>query len=132
MEINRAEARCADLDIRLQNIEQPVEDLSGGNQQKVVLAKWLEADADIYLLDEPTQGIDVAARRRIDGLFEELAVNGKALVIVSSDLDELMMLCDSIIVMSQGQVIERFERGSWTRQSLMQAAFGEQQDVPAA
>lgn len=125
-EIARAQVRRSDLDIRLQNIEQPVEELSGGNQQKVVLAKWLEADADIYLFDEPTQGIDVAARNRISDLFEDLAAAGKAMVIVSSDLDELMAQCDAIVAVSRGRVIERFSRTTWTRRAIMRAAFGDE------
>ena len=94
----------------------------------MVLAKWLESDADVYLLDEPTRGIDVATRRRIGRLFDELSARGKALVIVSGDLDELMSLCDSIVALSEGRVVERFERGEWSRRSLMAAAFG---DAPA-
>lgn len=124
-EITRVEARCRSLETRFSGIEQPAEELSGGNQQKVVLAKWLESDADVYLLDEPTRGIDVTARQQIDRLFEDLARRGRALVIVSSDLDELMRLCDSIIALAHGRVVDRFVRGSWSRRSLMQAAFGD-------
>lgn len=124
-EAARVVARCEDLQVQYRNLEQPVEELSGGNQQKVVLAKWLQSSADVFLLDEPTRGIDAAARRQIARLFEDLARLGKALVIVSSDLDELMTLCDSIVALAEGQVVKRFERGAWSRRGLMAAAFGD-------
>ncbi len=111
------------LDTRCTSIEQPIGALSGGNQQKVMIARWLARDADIYLFDEPTRGIDVAARRRIHQVFAELAERGKALVIVSSDLDELLDTCDAIVVMSAGRVAGRFERADWSREVIMRAAF---------
>ncbi len=111
------------LDIRCTSIDQTVGALSGGNQQKVVIARWLARDAQVFLFDEPTRGIDVAARRRIHQVFAELAAHGKALVIVSSDLDELLETCDAIVVMSAGRVAGRFERATWTREALMRAAF---------
>ncbi|HEX3134559.1 MAG TPA: sugar ABC transporter ATP-binding protein [Planctomycetota bacterium] len=111
------------LDTRCTSIEQPIGALSGGNQQKVVIARWLARDADIYLFDEPTRGIDVAARRRIHQVFAELAECGKALVIVSSDLDELLEACDAVVVMSAGKMAGRFERATWSREAIMRAAF---------
>ena len=114
---------CDRLEVRARGIDQPVEQLSGGNQQKVVLAKWLECGAEVLLLDEPTRGIDVAARDKIHALFEELARSGKALVIVSSDLDELMEQCDRIVVLTEGRLVAEFERDSWSRAELLAAAF---------
>jgi ribose transport system ATP-binding protein len=130
-----AETRLAErfralLDTRCASLEQPVGALSGGNQQKVVIARWLARDADIYLFDEPTRGIDVAARRRIHQLFAELAERGKALVIVSSDLDELLETCDAIHVLSAGRDAGTFARGAWSRAELMQAAFRNHLDAP--
>lgn len=84
--------------------------LSGGNQQKVAIAKWLVRDAEVFLFDEPTRGIDVAARRRIYRLFDSLASDGKGLVIVSSDVDELLETCDRIAVMSNGRLVETITR----------------------
>ena len=81
----------------------PVGELSGGNQQKVVIARWLARDCRILLFDEPTRGIDVAAKHTIYQLLRDLAAEGKAVVVVSSELVELMSLCDRILVMSQGQ-----------------------------
>ncbi|QDV56543.1 sugar ABC transporter ATP-binding protein [Rosistilla oblonga] len=123
-----AERKMADrmresMETRCTSIEQTVGTLSGGNQQKVAVAKWLVRDADIFLFDEPTRGIDVAARRRIYRLFETLARDEKSLVIVSSDLEELMETCDRIAVMSAGRMVASFARGDWSPEQIMQAAF---------
>lgn len=111
------------LQTRCNDIEQTVRTLSGGNQQKVAVSKWLVRDEDVFLFDEPTRGIDVSARRRIYQLFESLAESGKAIVIVSSDLEELMETCDRIGVMSAGRWAGEFHRGDWTADQIMQAAF---------
>ncbi len=116
-------AMCASLAIQCTGIEQLVGTLSGGNQQKVAVAKWLVRDADVFLFDEPTRGIDVATRRRMYGLFETLAAAGKGLVIVSSDLDELLETCDRVAVMSAGRLAGTFGRGHWSHDAIMQAAF---------
>jgi len=112
-----------ELEIRSESIDQNVATLSGGNQQKVAVAKWLVRDADVFLFDEPTRGIDVAARRRIYRLLESLAANGKACVIVSSDLEELFETCDSIAVMCDGRLVETFDRDNWSQEKIMQASF---------
>jgi ribose transport system ATP-binding protein len=111
------------LRIRSRDADQPVSELSGGNQQKVVLARWLHRDCRILLLDEPTRGVDVGARADIYAELDALAEAGKALVMVSSDLQELMFLCDRIAVMSAGKLIRVFERGEWSEESLLSAAF---------
>ncbi|QGJ70385.1 ABC-type sugar transport system ATPase subunit [Planctomycetales bacterium 10988] len=111
------------LDTRCQSLDQPTQELSGGNQQKVVVGRWLLRDAEIFLLDEPTRGIDVAARSRLHRLMAELAERGKALVIVSSDLEELLETCDRILVLSAGRLTGEFFRESWTREAIMEAAF---------
>jgi len=111
------------LHVRSDSIEQPVEQLSGGNQQKVVFARWLHRDADILLLDEPTRGVDIGARADIHAQMDKLAAGGKALLMVSSDLRELMSQCDRIGVMSAGRLVRIFERGQWTEQLLLEAAF---------
>jgi len=112
-----------ELEIRCESIDQNVATLSGGNQQKVAVAKWLVRDADVFMFDEPTRGIDVAARRRIYRLLESLAADGKACVIVSSDLEELFETCDSIAVMCDGRLVETFDRDSWSQEKIMQASF---------
>lgn len=114
---------CRIMKTRCSSGEQQVGELSGGNQQKVAIAKWLARDADVFLFDEPTRGIDVGARRRIYLLFEELSASEKGIVIVSSDLDELFETCDRIAVMSAGRMVEIFEREDWSEDAILQASF---------
>lgn len=122
-EIASAEHYRHSLETRCTSIEQAVGTLSGGNQQKVVLAKWLTMAANVFLFDEPTRGIDVPARQRIYRLLESLAAEGKGMVIVSSDLEELLETCDRIAVMSCGRLVETFSRDQFSREAIMQAAF---------
>ncbi|WP_179540016.1 MULTISPECIES: sugar ABC transporter ATP-binding protein [Pseudomonas] len=109
--------------IRCNGPDQAVVELSGGNQQKVVIGRWLERDCRVLLFDEPTRGIDVGAKFEIYGLLGELARQGKALVVVSSDLRELMLICDRIGVLSAGRLIETFDRDDWSQDRLLAAAF---------
>jgi ribose transport system ATP-binding protein len=111
------------LTIRCLSAEQQVRSLSGGNQQKVVIAKWLLRDCDILIFDEPTRGIDIAARLEIYQLLDGLAADGKAVLVVSSDLPELLAICDRIAVMSAGRVAATFQRGEWTQEKIMAAAL---------
>ncbi|WP_199033278.1 sugar ABC transporter ATP-binding protein [Ralstonia sp. ASV6] len=113
------------LRIRCAGPEQPVGELSGGNQQKVAIARWLERDTPVLLFDEPTRGVDVGAKFDIYALLDALAARGKALVVVSSDLRELMQLCDRIGVMRAGRLTHIFQRGGWSQDALLAAAFGE-------
>jgi ribose transport system ATP-binding protein len=111
------------LQIRRASIEQNVGELSGGNQQKVVISRWLAQGCDVLLVDEPTRGIDVAAKDMIYQLLRELAAAGKAIVMVSSELVELMSLCDRILVMSQGRITGEFTPENWTQEKITHAAF---------
>jgi ribose transport system ATP-binding protein len=111
------------LRIRCDSIDQPVAQLSGGNQQKVVIAKWLYREPEILIFDEPTRGVDVGAKFEIYRMLGELAEQGKALIIVSSELEELMAVCDRIDVMSAGRLVSTFDRGAWGRDEIMDAAF---------
>ncbi len=113
------------LAIRCHSEEQPAAELSGGNQQKVVVARWLFRDCDILIFDEPTRGIDVGAKFEIYRLLNELAGRGKAVIVVSSDLMELMAICDRIAVMSAGRLAATFARGEWTQDKIMAAALRE-------
>jgi ribose transport system ATP-binding protein len=113
------------LDLRSHSVEQPAGELSGGNQQKVVIGRWLLRDCDVLLFDEPTRGIDVAAKIAVYRVLNELAASGKALVVVSSELTELMALCDRIGVMSDGKLVATFTRGAWTEDAIVAAAFSE-------
>lgn len=118
-----AEKAGAAMDLRSNGVEQPVVELSGGNQQKVLIGRWLMQDADVYLFDEPTRGIDVAAKTTMYRLLGDLARQGKACVVVSSEMEELMALCDRIAVLSQGRLVRAFTRDEWSHQSLLAAAF---------
>ncbi|MDR7151631.1 ribose transport system ATP-binding protein [Hydrogenophaga palleronii] len=113
------------LGIRCRSAEQPVGQLSGGNQQKVVFARWLHREGRVLLLDEPTRGVDVGARAELYGELDRMASEGRALLMVSSDLHELMAMADRIGVMSAGSLVAVFERGEWSEQSLLAAAFSE-------
>ena len=109
--------------VRCSGPAQIVSELSGGNQQKVVIGRWLARDCTVLLFDEPTRGIDVGAKFDIYALMGALAREGRALVVVSSDLRELMSICDRIGVMSAGRMTGLFERGAWTQDALLAAAF---------
>ena len=111
------------VQLRCQSLDQPVGQLSGGNQQKVVMARWLLRAPRIILLDEPTQGIDVAAKFAVYHLIQDLASRGKGIVVVSSEVEELMLLCDQIAVLSAGRLVQVFERGEWLQERLLAAAF---------
>jgi len=118
------------LGIKCWSVEQAAGQLSGGNQQKVVIAKWLFRDCDILIFDEPTRGIDVGAKFEIYRMLGELARKGKAIVFVSSDLKELMAVCNRILVMSAGRVAGIFERGRWAEEAILAAAFSEYVKTP--
>ena len=113
------------LGIRCRSPEQPVGQLSGVNQQKGVFARWLHREGRVLLLDEPTRGVDVGARAELYGELDRMAAEGRALLMVSSDLRELMAMADRIGVMSAGRLVAVFERGEWSEQSLLAAAFSE-------
>jgi ribose transport system ATP-binding protein len=118
-----AQRQIEAMGIRSSSPGQVVSQLSGGNQQKVVIGRWLERDCNVLLFDEPTRGIDIGAKFDIYALLGQLTRQGKALVVVSSDLRELMLICDRIGVLSAGRLIDTFERGSWTQDELLAAAF---------
>ncbi len=114
-----------DLDIRLSGPEQLAKNLSGGNQQKVLIARWLESDADIIIFDEPTRGIDVGAKFEIYQLIQNLASQGKAILLISSELPEVMALCDPIMVMREGEIAGIIKNSDELRQNdLLNLALG--------
>ena len=96
--------------------------LSGGNQQKVLLAKWLFADPDILIIDEPTHGIDVGARFEIYTILQSLAASGKSILMISSDLPELIGICDRIIVVKQGRIAGEIPGTEATEEKIMTLA----------
>jgi ribose transport system ATP-binding protein len=122
-ETQTARSLCQRLAVRYASLEQSVAELSGGNQQKVVIGRWLARDCRVMLFDEPTRGIDVAAKDMIYELLRDLASAGKAVAMVSSELTELMALCDRILVMSAGRIAAEFLPGQWTQEKITAAAF---------
>jgi len=93
--------------------------LSGGNQQKIVVAKWLARDCDILFFDEPTRGIDVGTKAEIYKLMAELAAAGKCVVMISSEMPELLGLCDRIYVMNEGRMVGEFDRAEASQEGIM-------------
>jgi rhamnose transport system ATP-binding protein len=113
------------LRIVLRNIGQPVRELSGGNQQKVVLSKWLSANPKVMILDEPTRGIDIGAKSEVHRLMGELAASGIAILMISSELPEILAMSDRIIVMREGRITGRFDKSEATAERIMAAATGQ-------
>ena len=111
---------------------QPIRLLSGGNQQKVILAKWLASGPRILLLDEPTRGIDIGAKREIYAFIDELAQAGLGLIVVSSELPEVLALSDRIMVMCEGRKTAEFARAAATPESVLQAALPGSASLPAS
>ena len=109
------------LGIRCASVFQPVVNLSGGNQQKVVLAKWLFADPQVLMLDEPTRGIDVGAKFEIYSLMAELAAAGKCVVMISSEMPELLGMCDRIYVMNEGRFVAEFSGAEASQEKIMRS-----------
>ena len=104
---------------------QPVSGLSGGNQQKVLLARWLLTGPRILLLDEPTRGVDVGAKAEIYALIGELVRQQKTVIVLSSELPELLGICDRILVMRGGRITASFYRGAFSQEAILSAAMNE-------
>ncbi len=110
------------LDIRTPSVEQKVVNLSGGNQQKVVIAKWLARDCDILIFDEPTRGIDVGAKSEIYQLMNELVAAGKSIIMISSEIQEILRMSDRIIVMCEGRKTGEIDIAEVSQEAIMHAA----------
>lgn len=120
-----SEELIARLKVKCEGPMQVIDRLSGGNQQKLLFARWLEAESDVCLLDEPTRGVDVGSKLAIHEHLRELRDKGAAILVVSSELEELMALCDRILVLSNGKAVADYGRGQWSKESLLAAAFSE-------
>jgi ribose transport system ATP-binding protein len=118
-----------ELDIRTPSREQAVTNLSGGNQQKVVLAKWLASNPRVLILDEPTRGIDVGAKAEVHSIMADLTEQGVGILMISSDLPEVLHMSDRILVMHEGKLTGAFSREEATEESIMLAATGS--ELPA-
>ena len=117
-----ARSIVADLQVRAASVDQPVASLSGGNRQKVVLGKWLGTNPSVLILDEPTHGIDVGAKAQVHEIIQRLAGNGMAILMISSDLPELLRLADRILVVADGRISGEFARADVTQEAIMHAA----------
>jgi ribose transport system ATP-binding protein len=113
-----------ELRIRTPSLDQIVTLLSGGNQQKVVLAKWLAADADVIIMDEPTRGIDVGAKVEIYELMNQLTARGAAILMISSELPEVLGMSDRILVMRLGRIVAELDAAEATQERVLRAALG--------
>lgn len=123
-ELEAAAKWRSELDIRASDLEAPVLYLSGGNQQKISLAKWLETGPKILMLDEPTRGVDVGAKRELYGLIRSLTERGMACIVISSELPEIIGLCDRAIVLREGRVMGEVSGEAMTEETIMRLAAG--------
>ena len=118
-----AERTIRDLAIKTESIETPVGRLSGGNQQKVVIGRWLQSQPKVLILDEPSRGVDVGARVEIHRLIRALAGRGMAVLVISSEPEELSDLCDRVLVMAEGRIVSELAGEALTRQRIITASY---------
>ena len=111
------------MNVKTPSLETLISSLSGGNQQKTVIAKWLLCGPEILLLDEPTRGIDVGAKFEIYKLITELAKEGKAVLMISSEMEELIGVCDRIYVMAKGRISGELARKDFSQENIMKLAL---------
>ena len=129
---NLAEATIRELAIKAQSPDQPVGRLSGGNQQKVVIGRWLQSAPKVLILDEPTRGVDIGARGEIHRLIRDLAAKGMAVLVISSEPDELPDLCDRVLVMAEGRIVSELAGQRVTRNAIIEASYAASQErIPA-
>lgn len=110
------------LKVKYASIDEPIKSLSGGNQQKAIIARWFLKDPDIFILDEPTRGIDIGAKTEIYALINEMVKNGKSVIIVSSELAEIQQVCDRVIVMCEGRITGELDIKDVTQENIMKYA----------
>ena len=115
----------ASLAVKTPSRDQRVGNLSGGNQQKVVLAKWLASDPEILILDEPTRGVDVGAKAEIYKIMNELAARGMAIIMISSEMPEIVNMCDRILVMNDGKITGELDRSEFDQEKILHYVFAE-------
>jgi rhamnose transport system ATP-binding protein len=132
MERTTAESFRRRLAIRTPSVDLPVAKLSGGNQQKVMLSKWLNTHPKLLILDEPTRGIDVGAKAEVHAMISELAAEGIGIIMISSDLPEVLAMSDRVLVMREGRQMAIFDRKDATQETVMTAAMGQAELSEAA
>ena len=111
-----------ELSIKYHNIEDNIDSLSGGNQQKCIISRWLLKDAEIFVFDEPTKGIDIGAKNEIYKKIKELAKIGKSIIVISSELEEITQLCDRVVVMCEGRITKILDISEVSQQKIMEYA----------
>src|SRR6202043_2415062 len=113
------------LAIRAPSVDMAVAKLSGGNQQKVMLSKWLNTNPSILILDEPTRGVDVGSKAEVHAIIGELAAEGIGVIVISSDLPEVLALSDRVLVMREGRQMAILDRAESSQETVMTAAMGQ-------
>jgi ABC-type sugar transport system ATPase subunit len=113
------------LRIKVADVEAPARYLSGGNQQKMVLAKWLESGAEVFVFDEPTHGIDVEGKEEVYEVMINLAKAGKGVIFISSEFTELVGTCNRVLVMREGRLVRQFEGGEITDAALVGSCYSD-------
>ena len=127
-EKKNAEQYREEITIKTPSVEQLVKNLSGGNQQKVILAKWLAADSELLIFDEPTRGIDVGAKQEIYTLINGLVEQGKSVLMISSEMEELMGMSDRIMILAEGVVSGELEKEEFDQEMIMRYASKERKE----
>ena len=120
--LQKAEQNKEALSIKYHSIEDTIDSLSGGNQQKCIIARWLLKDAEIFIFDEPTKGIDIGAKNEIYIKIKELARNGKSIIVISSELEEITQLCDRVVVMCEGRITQILDIKDVSQEKIMEYA----------
>src|SRR5205085_4129057 len=126
-----AEDLVRKLGVKTPSVDDPVGNLSGGNQQKVALARWLAADPAVIILDEPTQGVDVGAKAEIHRIMGELAFRGIGIIMISSELPEVLGMSDRVAVMHGGRIVGTLDRAGATQETVMELALGHTKSILA-
>jgi ribose transport system ATP-binding protein/rhamnose transport system ATP-binding protein len=111
------------LQVKASSIDTAVDHLSGGNQQKIVIGKWLVGNPKLLILDEPSRGVDVGARGEIHRIIRELAVQGMSVIVISSEAEELPELCDRVLVMAEGKIVQELRGNAITRDAIVHASY---------
>lgn len=124
-----AEEQKKNLNIKCASVDQNITELSGGNQQKVILGKWLAADSQIIIFDEPTKGIDIGSKSEIYTLMRKLADEGKGVLVVSSELPELLSVCDTIAVFREGKIVQTFPHKDATEEKIIMASTADLKEM---
>jgi ribose transport system ATP-binding protein len=119
-----ASDQCGQLNIRTPSIEAKAADLSGGNQQKLVLARWLSLNPRVLIFDEPTRGIDVGAKAELYQIMRGLTERGLAIIVISSDMEEILGLSDRVVVMHEGSITGILDRERCSEEAIMRLAVG--------